>query len=243
MWLLWILIWEIHVILVANKHERRQINIYNSTWGKIQTGNGQLQVSGCVINGYNRPNSALLNMKNSTMIFKYSSLYHFDLETFGDESSIISATNSVIRMENIEEMHNRAHAVIHISNNSELQIVNSFFQSNFIVHVSMNQSTVSLTSCFFSSDIKAIFHLDTNAMLKVENSDFINNIAISLRNNNNSFTLCGDTFKHADVTTVQSSHNTIFVNQSTFLTGSIQIQLLPSCKCFEVITEFVSSLN
>ena len=211
------------VILLTNKHERRQMNIHNSTWGNIQTDNVQLKVSGCVINGYNRLQSALLNMKNTTMIFKYSYFYDRYLEA-SDGSSIISATNSVVRMENIEENHNRAHAIIHISNNSELLIANSFFQSNYIVHFGLNQSSVSLTNCFFSADIKAIFYLDTNAIFKVENSDFINSIAILLDNNNNSVILFEDTFNHTDITTAQSSHNTISVNKSTFLTGSIQIE-------------------
>ena len=211
-------------ISVSNKHKRGHIIIHNSTWGNIQTDNVQLKVSGCVISGYNRPKSALFNMNNSVIIFKYSYLYDFYLDNYyGSSLYLISATNTVVKMENIEEKNNVAQSLIDISGNSDMHIMNCVFYSDHIVLVHANRSSVSLTNCSFSLEIKTIFHLGTNASIKIKNCGFINSIAIAMSGNNNSVVLVEGTFNHSDITTGLSSNNTIFANQCVFLTGNIQI--------------------
>ena len=157
--------------------------IFNSTFGSLKiSGNHEVNVSKCNIDGISRPDVTLLDINNTNLHIKTST---FTRNYANFDTAVLKASESNITMQHVNFTRNVGHkGVIEIGNRSSLHVENSTFVNNGHLFFALSTILVrptgsaAVTNCTFVSNFAAFgagLCSLANSSITVNNCTFVNN--------------------------------------------------------------------
>ena len=158
-------------------------SIFNSTFGSLKiSGNHEVNVSKCNIDGISRPDVTLLDINNTNLNIKTSTFTrnhgHF-------HAAVLKASESNITIHHVNFTRNIGHnGVIEIGNRSSLQVENSTFVNNGHLFFALSTILVRPTGSAVVTNCTFIFNMAAfgaglcsmaNSSITVSNCSFVNN--------------------------------------------------------------------